>query len=139
MRVWTAISLALLSLPSAATDPTREVPSQFLGAWCTEPSSEEENTGESDIRIGKSEIDYYQDTGEILAVAATRNELALIVQVTVAGDTGLTTHEFELSSNGDKLTALRPGGQLLVRGRCGTSPGGPPDQSSSAKPGRGPA
>ena len=139
MLVWTAILLALLSLPATAAALTRKVPSQFLGNWCTESSSPEEDTGESDIRIGKFEISYYQSVGKILAAAATGDKLALIVQVTVAGDTRLTTHEFEISSGGDKLTSFRPDGQLIVRGRCGGSPGTPPNNSFKPKPLRGSA
>ena len=137
MRVWTAIFLALLALPATAADLTREVPDQFLGNWCTEPLPHEEDTGESDIQIGKSEIGYYQGVGKILAAAAAGNELALIVQLTAAGDTRLATHEFELSSSGDKLTSMRPDGQLLIRGRCSAAPGAPPNSSFKSKPLRG--
>lgn len=133
MRVWTAMLLALLAHPVTAADPSREVPDQFLGDWCTEPLPHEEDTGESDIRIGRSEIAYYQGVGKILAAAASGDELALIVQLTEAGDGRLATHEFELSSSGDKLTSTRPDGRLLIRGRCGASPGAPPDNSVKPK------
>lgn len=133
MRAWATMLLALLSLPVTAADVTREVPDQFLGDWCTVPLSDEEDTGESDIRIGKSEITYYQSVGKILAAAAEGDELALIVQVTATGDTRLVTHEFELSSSGDKLTSLRPDGQLHVRRRCGASLGTPGELTDQAQ------
>ena len=139
MRAGTAIFLALLAFQVTAAEVTREVPDQFLGNWCTEPLPHEEDTGESDIQIGMSEIAYYQSVGEILAAAATGDELALIVQLTTAGETRLTTHEFELSSRGDKLTSMRPDGQLVVRGRCAASPDAPPNNSFKPKPLRGSA
>ena len=132
MRTWKAMLLALLTLPASAADLTREVPDQFLGDWCTEPQQHEEDTGESDIRIGKSDIGYYQSTAKILAAAASGDELALIVQLTVDGDTRLATHEFELSSRDDKLTSLRPNGQLVIRRRC-APPGTPPNNSFKSK------
>ena len=138
MRTWTAMFLALLALRASAGDLTREVPDQFLGDWCTEPQQREEDTGESDIRIGKSEIAYYQSAAKILAAAASGDELALIVQLTVDGDTRLATHEFELSSRGDKLTSLRSNGQLVIRRRCAPT-GAPPNNSFKPKPLRGSA
>ena len=138
MRAWTAMFLALLALPVSAADLTREVPDQFLGDWCTESQQLGEDTGESDIRIGKSEIAYYQSAAKILAAAASGDELALIVQLTGDGDTRLATHEFELSSRGDKLTSLRPNGQLVTRRRC-VPPGTPPNSSFKPKPLRGSA
>ena len=139
MRTWTAVLLVLQAFPVMAAEPIREVPEQFLGNWCTETAPHEESTGESDIRIGKSEIVYYQSSGKIFAAAAVGDELALIVQLTTTGTTRLVAHEFELSSNGAELTTLRHDGQLLVRRRCGASPGTPPNNSFKPKPLRGSA
>ena len=139
MRAWAAMLLVLLTPPVASAELVREVPGRFLGNWCTEPMPHEESTGESDIRIGNSQIAYYQSSGKILAAAAVGDELALIVQVATSGDTRLVTHEFELSGNGEKLTSLRHDGQLLIRGRCGALPGTPPNDSFKPKPLRGAA
>lgn len=118
MRVLAAIFLSVLMLPAAAEDVARAVPAQFQGDWCTEPLSDEEDTGESDIRIGPRQVVYYRDSGEILAVAATGDQLALIVLIMANGRPLLGTHEFELSTDGKRITSLRADGQLHTRVRC---------------------
>ena len=139
MRVWTAIFLALLALPAAAADAGHEVPEQFQGDWCNEPLPHEEDPGESDIRIDSHQITYYRDTGEILSVAVAEDQLALIVQLKVDGRASLTTHEFELSGDGKRLTSLRTDGTLQTRIRCRPSSTAPPNNSFKPKPLRGSA
>lgn len=124
MRIWTALLLTLLATRVMAADVAREVPDQFVGNWCTQPMTPEEDTGESDIGIGRSEIAYYQSVGKIVAAAAVGDNLALIVQINLPGEVRLATHEFELSDNGSTLTSLRHYGRMLIRRRCGASPGG---------------
>ncbi|WP_345294507.1 hypothetical protein [Luteimonas vadosa] len=97
----------------------------------------DEDAGESDIHIGKSEIGYYQSAGKILSAAADGDELALIVQLTVDGDTRLATHEFEIPGSGDTLLSLRPNGQLLIRKRCDPLPGTPSNKSFKPNPHQG--
>jgi len=139
MQAWTAIFLALLTLPAGAADVTRTVPLQFQGDWCSKPIPHLEDPGESDIRIGAHRITYYQDTGDILAVAVAEDQLALIVRLTVAGRASLTTHKFELSADGNRLTSLRADGQLQERVRCRPSLAAPPNNSFKPKPLRGSA
>ena len=118
MRAHTIIFLALLSLPVAAADVSRKVPDKFLGDWCTEPAPQEEDTDESDIRIGPREISYYRESGKILAAAATGDQLALIIELKEDGRIWLDTHEFELSEHGRRITSLREDGQIRTRIRC---------------------
>ena len=105
MRAQTIIFLALLSLPVTAADVSGKVPDKFLGDWCTEPASQEEDTGESDIRIGAREIGYYRESGKILAAAAAGDQLTLIVELQEDGRIWLDTHEFELSEDGKRITS----------------------------------
>lgn len=118
MRIHTTIFLALLSLPVTAGDVSRKVPDKFLGDWCTEPVPQEEDAGESDIRIGSREIGYYRESGRIIAAAATDDQLILIVELKEDGRTWLDTHEFEISEDGKRITSLREDGQIRTRIRC---------------------
>jgi len=118
MRVQTAILLILISLPASAADVLRDVPDQFLGDWCTQPQPDEEDTGESDIRIAAHEIGYYRDSAKILSAVAAGDQLALIVRLHEEGRTWLATHEFELSGDGKQLTSLLEDGQIRRRIKC---------------------
>ncbi len=142
MQVRIAILLVLLSLPcppAVAAVVAREVPDQFLGDWCTQSLPDEEDAGESDIRISEHEISYYRDGGKILAAAAIGDQLTLIVQLQEDGRIWLDTHEFELSEDGKRLTTLRDDGKIRIRIRCQRSPTPPPDNGLKPTLRRGPA
>jgi len=139
MHVGTALLLILLPFSSAAVGVSRSVPDKFLGNWCTQPFPNEEDAGESDIRISSHEIGYYRANGRILAAAATGDQLALIVQLQEEGRIWLSTHELELSNGGKSLTELRDDGQLRTRVRCNSSSQPPPNNSFKPTPLRGAA
>ena len=134
MHVRTALLLILLPFSAVAADVSRNVPDRFLGNWCTQPLPNEEDTGESDIRISAHEIGYYYVNGKILAAAAIGDQLALIVQLQDEGRTWLSTHELELSRSGKSLTELRDDGQLRTRVRCHSSAQPPPNNSFKPTP-----
>jgi hypothetical protein len=139
MRAHIAIVLIVLCLPALAADVVHEVPYKFLGDWCTQPQPGEEDTGESNIRIESHAIGYYRDGGRILAAAATDDQLTLIVQLREEDRTWLTTHEFELSQDGARLTSVGEIGRIMTRGRCQASLETPPNNSFKPKPLRGSA
>jgi hypothetical protein len=53
--------------------------------------------------------------------------------------TWLTTHEFELSQDGARLTSVGENGQIKTRVRCQSSHETPPNNSFKPKPLRGSA
>ncbi len=118
MLARTAIFLVLISVPAVAADVSRKVPDKFIGDWCTEPLPQEEDTGESDIRISQREIGYYRESGKILAAAAVGDQLTLIVELKVDNFTSLGTHEFEISEDGTRITTVREDGQIRTRVKC---------------------
>jgi len=96
----------------------RTVPEKFIGDWCTTPKSDHEGTGESDITIGKNEIDYYMSSGKILAAAAVENQLALLVELDMGGDVRVATHLYDISHDGSRIDEELEDGTIRTREKC---------------------
>ena len=118
MRFQAVTLLLLFSFSASAADVSRSVPAKFLGNWCTQAPPEEVEIGESDLEISAHEIGYYRDSGKILAAAAMGDQLTLIVQLHEEDRTWLATHEFEISTDGKRLTSLQEDGQIRIRIKC---------------------
>ena len=117
-RASTALLLFLATTVATSAEVRRKVPERFTGDWCSTIQSDPEETRESDITIGESEIVYYTASGKILAVAAVKDQLALIVELNIDGDIRVATHLYDISPDGKQIVEGLEDGTLRTRKRC---------------------
>jgi len=131
----------LLPLPSTASQPVAEVPSQFIGVWMGSPASCDSERDDLALQLERKRISYWESNGPIKAIVVHgNNEIALIAELSDEGESWLTTAQFKLSPAGDKLiddTSIP--GKEVVRYKCPKLDGSRSNNSFKPNPHRGTA
>lgn len=118
------IAALLLSPPVLAEADLATVPERFVGHWAGSPGSCGAIADDRVLRVSAHHIAYWESEGPIRAVVVHgANEVALIMELWGEGETWLSTAQFTLSEDGDRLIDSRSvPGEDLVRYRCDGSP-----------------
>jgi hypothetical protein len=116
-----ALSAVLALTPVvAAAQASTSVPKQFQGEWNS--NLEHCGTGLNDSRliIREKEVRYFESGGPVLAaVPRGRFELALVLELSGEGSSWMTTMQYNLSSDGNRLMDMRRSDEpAMIRYRC---------------------
>ncbi len=95
------------------------IPDRFIGEWTGNPESCGLGTDDMQIRIGRSQITFWESEGPVLAAVVRGNHLAIIAELSGEGETWLKTAQFEITADGNTLTdSLSVPGEEILRHKC---------------------
>jgi hypothetical protein len=118
MKAFFAFALVAASEPGAAAQSVDSIASRFQGEWNANIADCGTGDNDSVLEIQANRISYWESEGLVKAVVVRgQYQLALIVEFTGEGETWLSTAQFELSPDQDKLISKYPSGDF-VRFRC---------------------
>ncbi len=131
----------MLPLSALAGGNIATVPNRFVGQWAGSSDSCGSDADDLTLRIAPHHITYWESDGPIKAVVVRGDtEIALISELSGEGGTWLSTAQFSLSRDGNRLidSATVPGKEL-VRYKCSGGVDTRPNNSFKPKPLRGSA
>lgn len=102
--------------PAATTPASITIPVRYHGTWAADAEACADGGDITHLVIRASTVEFYESTGEVLAVEAGDGRIDATLQLTGEGETWEDRYGFRLSDDGQTLTDTGSG---LVRVRCG--------------------